>query len=115
MCWDCLKALKGTRIEFVRFGKPPEGGYSYNAREQSGESGVSVYLVVRGKMVAAGLPYYFMDRPCFRGTAIMVGTGGDDEPTVDWSTVEGLRRVRKPIEFWRSQIDERPFETEDGD
>ena len=30
LCWECLKALKGTEVDFIRFGKVPEDGYSYN-------------------------------------------------------------------------------------
>lgn len=96
ICYDCLKALIGTRIEFVRFGEAPEDGASRNHISGRGEAGVSVYLVLAGRTVIAGFPAeIWTRRPIYRGTAVMVDTGSDDEPIVDWSTVAALRKVRR--------------------
>jgi len=73
--------MVGQEIEFLRFGKPPESGYSYNYQSNRNEAGVSCYVVINGK-VAATVRGEFEDRQAYIGRGILLGFGGDDEALV---------------------------------
>ena len=79
LCWDCQKALKGTEVDFIRFGKAPEDGYSYNYRESKSEPVVSAYLVQNNIVMDTIRSEFVNKRSLYVGKGIVTGFGGDSE------------------------------------
>jgi len=97
-CYSCKTELIGTEVNFLRCGKPPVGGYSYNYQVGQYESGVSVYLV-RDNVILDTVRSEFVDRPWYVGRGVVVGIGGDDEILVDVVTCRkaSLKQIKKLV------------------
>jgi hypothetical protein len=91
LCFECRKARVGQIIEFVRYGKPPASGVSWNHRDRTAEEGVSVYEVVNGQPQHVGWHFGITDRPAYAGKGEIVGWGSDGEPLVK---VQSIRRAK---------------------
>ena len=98
--FEKLKKLKVKHC-FVRFGKPPEGGKSYNFRDHHHEPGVSVYpAFIIGNEVRLDLTnidftsYLFISNNSerFFCEGEIVGTGSDGEPCL---RVTKTRKITK--------------------
>jgi len=86
-CYECKQMLIGKTVEFVRFGKAPESGYSWNYAEGCQESGLSVYLLADNKIIGT-VRSEFADRTAYIGTGVACGIGGDDEILVEAFTMK---------------------------
>jgi hypothetical protein len=87
-----MKQFIGNKIDFVRLGDAPEDGVSYNYAENCWESGMSVYMILDGKL-ANVVRAEFEGRPIYIGKGIMVDTGGDGEPVV--ANFERMKKATK--------------------
>jgi hypothetical protein len=102
LCYQCLKALIGTEVEFIRFGAPPKSGQSRNHAENKLEAGVSCYLIQNGKIMDT-VRGEFLDRQPYIGKGVMVDTGSDDEIIVEIITCRKASKRdcrRLGIEEW---------------
>jgi hypothetical protein len=76
-CLECKEAMIGREVRFIRFGKAPESGRSWNYAEGCQEDGLSVYLII--DKVVGTIRNEFADRPAYIGKGFVCGIGGDDE------------------------------------
>jgi len=82
-CFECSKKRIGEAIRFLRFGKPPSSGKSFDYRDKRAERGVSVYeLGPDGKPILQGWHFGITERPAYLGKGRIVGFGSDGEPVV---------------------------------
>ena len=100
LCWECLKALKGTEVDFIRFGKAPEDGFSYNYRENRCEPGVSAYLVQNNEIIDTIRSEFVDKRAMYVGKGIVTGFGGDGEICVN------ILKIRKATKRDKSKLAE---------
>lgn len=105
-----LKENKPTKpigkTVYIRSGKPPESGFSFNYRDNTMEPGVSCYPATQtGKTIAldlAGLDKVSAlfiisgDRDWYILSGEVIGTGSDGEPCL---SVSKYRKVRKDYEI----------------
>lgn len=82
-------AFRGAERGYIRFGALPEGGHSYNYRDNRPEAGISCFdaeisavgqyrLLLTPVLEASYLTV--ADRPAYRLYGARVGTGADGEP-----------------------------------
>jgi len=89
-CWDCKQKMIGTRQIVVRYGNIPAGGKSYNYATGSYEAGASCYFPAMGAR-----PEFRCGRPRLVFSAIVINTGGDDEPVIDANTIQAVDKKER--------------------
>jgi len=95
-------------IRYIRFGKPPESGKSYNPRDNVTEEGVSVYKVRRaekgweivGDSRTLGTAASVADRDIFFVKGEELGTGSDGEPILKVSSFRKAKADESVIFPW---------------
>ena len=97
-CYTCRSAEIGTRIQFVRYGAIPASGHSINWAQNTAEEGVAVYRLLGNGVHEPTLRAEFASRIPITGTAVMVGTGSDDEPIIDATTII----LDQPVKTWEA-------------
>jgi hypothetical protein len=91
-CKGCQQFRFGETIHFIRYGKFPASGTSYNYRDNKPEAGISVYEIVDGNIQFVGGCFGCTGRRFYLGDGIIVGWGSDGEPLVKILTIHNVDR-----------------------